>query len=88
MYIFIAFGNIGVVRWQIIRRICPIILLFVFSCTLAAKPLQIIIVTSNNNSEIGYSEFLQEIYMDNADVEVDDDRYKEPLREVEKRQLS
>ena len=26
--------------------------------------------------------------MDNADVEVDDDRYKEPLREVEKRQLS
>ena len=63
-------------------------MLFVFSCVLLAKPLQIIIVTNNNDSEAGYSEFLREIYMDNADVEVDDDRYKEPLSDSEKLQLT
>ena len=71
-----------------IRKICPVILLLTICCVLYARPLNIIIVTSTDSSEDGYSEFLREIYMDNANVEIDDNRYQEPLNETEKQQLS
>lgn len=71
-----------------IRKTCPVILLLTICCILHARPINIIIVTSRNGSEDGYSEFLREIYMDNAEVEIDSDRYDEPLSETKKQQLS
>lgn len=63
-------------------------MLLAICCMLHARPLDIIIVTNNDSSENGYGEFLREIYMDNAAVEIDDDRYKEDsLTEAEKQQL-
>ncbi|MHC5100452.1 MAG: hypothetical protein ACYSOG_01295, partial [Planctomycetota bacterium] len=57
-------------------------------CTLFARPLNIIIVTSTDSSEDGYTEFLRDIYLDNANIEIDDDRYKESsLTRDEKQQL-
>lgn len=53
-----------------------------------ARPLNIIIVTSADGSEDGYAAFLRDIYMDNANVEIDDNRYFESLRNSEKDQLS
>lgn len=44
-----------------------------------AKPFTIIVVTSNSTSEEGYTEFLQEIYRGNVDVQIEADRYKEHL---------
>jgi len=44
-----------------------------------AKPFTIIVVTSNGTSEEGYTEFLQEIYRGNVDVQIEADRYKEHL---------
>ena len=70
-----------------IRKTCPVILLLTVCCVLWAKPLNIIIVTSKNSSEDGYSEFLRDIYLDNVDVDIDDDRYKEPLNDTEKQEL-
>ena len=72
-----------------IRRICLIIFLLAACCLVQARPLNIIIVTSTDSSEDGYAEFLRDIYMDNANVEIDDDRYKESsLTEGEKQQLA
>ena len=72
-----------------IRKIYPVVLLLAACCVLQARPLNIIIVTSTDSSEDGYAEFLQDIYMDNANVEIDDDRYKESsLTEGEKQQLA
>ncbi|MDH4203397.1 MAG: DUF3616 domain-containing protein [Phycisphaerae bacterium] len=72
-----------------IRKICLLLCVSVLSCGLQARPLNIIIVTSTDSSEDGYAEFLQEIYLDNANVEIDDDRYKESsLTEGEKLQLA
>jgi len=72
-----------------IRKICPVILLLIICSILHARPLNIIIVTSKDSSEDGYGDFLREIYMDNAEVEIDDDRYKEDsLNDSEKLQLS
>jgi len=44
-----------------------------------AEPLQIIIVTGDAKSERGYTEFLQEIYRGNVEVDIDADRYDENL---------
>ena len=44
-----------------------------------AEPLNIIIVTDNAESERGYTEFLQEIYRGNVDVQIDAGRYDEDL---------
>lgn len=64
-------------------------MLLTICCILQARPLNIIIVTNENNSEDGYSDFLREIYMDNAEVEIDEDQYKEDsLTDSEKLQLS
>ncbi len=72
----------------VIRKTCPVILLLTICCILHARPLNIIIVTSKNSSEDGYSEFLREIYLDNAEVEIDSDRYEESLSDTKKQQLS
>ncbi|MHC4773159.1 MAG: hypothetical protein ACYS8S_06210, partial [Planctomycetota bacterium] len=70
-----------------IYKICSVILVLTFSCTLQARPLNIIIVTSSNSSVNGYSDFLQNIYLDNAEVEIDSNRYDEPLSDTKKQQL-
>jgi hypothetical protein len=61
----------------------------ILCCTLQARPLNIIIVTSTDSSEDGYAEFLQDIYLDNVNVEIDDNRYSEisSLKDTEKQQL-
>ena len=70
-----------------IRKICPVVFLLTVCCIVQARPLNVIIVTSKNSSEDGYSEFLRDIYLDNANVEIDDDRYKEPLNDTEQQEL-
>jgi len=52
-----------------------------------AEPFNIIIVTGNSESECGYTEFLQEIYRGNVDVQIDADRYNENLSDKKKLQL-
>ena len=71
-----------------IRKICPVIFVCILCCNLYARPLNIIIVTNRNDSENGYREFLQDIYLDNANIEIHDDRYKEPLKDTEKQELA
>ncbi|MHC5159203.1 MAG: hypothetical protein ACYSN8_04105, partial [Planctomycetota bacterium] len=70
-----------------IRKMCPLIFVLTLCCTLQARPLNIIIVTSGNNSVNGYSNFLRDIYLDNVNVLIDDNRYAEPLRDIEKQEL-
>jgi hypothetical protein len=71
-----------------IRKICPLIFVLALCCGLQARPLNIIIVTSNDSSEDGYAEFLRDIYLDNANIEIDDNRYTESsLSDTEKQQL-
>ncbi|MFZ9011475.1 MAG: hypothetical protein ACO20W_06225, partial [Anaerohalosphaeraceae bacterium] len=71
-----------------IHKIAPILFVLSIYCTLFARPLNIIIVTSTDSSEDGYTEFLRDIYLDNANIEIDDDRYKESsLTRDEKQQL-
>ncbi|MHC4374230.1 MAG: hypothetical protein ACYSTO_08640, partial [Planctomycetota bacterium] len=71
-----------------IHKIAPILFVLSIYCTLFARPLNIIIVTSTDRSEDGYAEFLRDIYLDNANIEIDDDRYKESsLTSDEKQQL-
>jgi hypothetical protein len=71
-----------------IRKICSIIFILILCCTLQARPLNIIIITSTDSSEDGYTEFLQDIYLDNANIEIDDNRYTESsLNDTEKQQL-
>jgi hypothetical protein len=52
-----------------------------------AKPFTIIVVTSNSTSEQGYTQFLQEIYRGNVDVQIQPDRYKEDLSAPKKAEL-
>ncbi|MHC4207109.1 MAG: DUF3616 domain-containing protein, partial [Planctomycetota bacterium] len=52
-----------------------------------AGPFKIIIVTGNAESERGYTEFLQEIYRGNVDVQIDADRYDEDLSDKKKLEL-
>ncbi len=52
-----------------------------------AEPLKIIIVTDNAESERGYTEFLQEIYRGNVEVNIDADRYNEDLSDKKKLEL-
>ena len=49
-----------------------------------AEPLKIIIVTGNAESERGYTEFLQELYRGNVEVNLDADRYNEDLSDKKK----
>ena len=49
-----------------------------------AKPFTVIIVTNNDMSEEGYTEFLEDIYRGNVDVQIPSDRYKEDLSETKK----
>lgn len=68
-------------------------LIFIFALLMmpagftAAEPVRIIIVTDDNKSERGYTEFLQDIYRGNVDVEINDNRYKESLSNKKKDQL-
>ncbi|MBN1795590.1 MAG: DUF3616 domain-containing protein [Sedimentisphaerales bacterium] len=71
-----------------IRKIYSVIVILAACCVVQARPLDIIIVTSQDSSEDGYAEFLQDIYLDNANVEIDDKRYHEPLNDTEKQELS
>jgi hypothetical protein len=71
----------------VIRKLCPVVFLLAACCLVQARPLTIIIVTSKDSAETRYAAFLQEIYLDNADVLVDDNRYQEPLTEIEKQEL-
>ena len=52
-----------------------------------AEPLKIIIVTGNAESERGYTEFLQEIYRGNVEVNIDAGRYDEDLSDKKKLEL-
>ena len=52
-----------------------------------AEPLKIIIVTGNAGSERGYTEFLQEIYRGNVEVNIDAGRYNENLSDKKKLEL-
>jgi hypothetical protein len=52
-----------------------------------ARPYTVIIVTSNDTSEEGYTKFLQEIYRGNVDVQIPPDRYKEHLSTGKKAEL-
>ena len=70
-----------------IRKIYPVLVLFTLYCSLQARPLNIIIVTSHNSSEDQYAQFLREIYLDNATIDIDDNRYNEPLNDTEKQEL-
>lgn len=71
-----------------IRKMCLVICALALCCGLQARPLNIIIVTSTDSSENGYAEFLRDIYLDNANVEIDDNRYKESsLNDTERQQL-
>ena len=72
----------------IMRRIYPVMAVLAIYCFVQARPLNIIIVTGNNSSENGYAEFLQDIYLDNAQVEIDSNRYDEPLSDAKKLQLN
>jgi hypothetical protein len=56
-------------------------------CIVQARPLTIIIVTSKDSAETSYAAFLQEIFLDNAEVLIDDNRYHESLRDIEKQEL-
>jgi hypothetical protein len=69
------------------RTIYLIFFILLCCCMVQARPLTIIIVTATNSSEDGYREFLREIYLDNATVEIDDDRYNEPLNDTIKQEL-
>lgn len=70
------------------RTICLILCVLALCCIVQARPLNIIIVTGSNSSEEGYVPFLQDIYLDNAAVEIDSHRYDEPLSDSKKLQLS
>lgn len=70
------------------QKICSVLLFMVIACALQARPLNIIIVTSDNSAEAGYSEFLREIFMDNAEVEIDANHYDEDLSDSKKQQLA
>ena len=52
-----------------------------------AEPFKIIIVTGNAESERGYTEFLQEIYRGNVEVNIDAGRYNENLSDKKKLEL-
>jgi len=52
-----------------------------------AEPLKIIIVTGNVESERSYTEFLQQIYRGNVEVNIDADRYNEDLSDKKKLEL-
>jgi len=52
-----------------------------------AEPRKVIIVTGDADSERGYTEFLQELYRGNVDVQIDDDRYDEDLSNKKKLEL-
>jgi len=52
-----------------------------------ADPYTIIIVTGKAESEQGYTEFLQQIYKGNVDVQIDADRYDEDLNDKKKLEL-
>jgi len=64
-----------------------LVLLTSLAGVVRADPRNIIIVTSNIESERGYTEFLQEIYRGNVDVIIDADRYDEDLSDKKKLEL-
>lgn len=69
------------------RSIWIILCVLALCSVVQARPLSIILVTSSNSSEDGYAAFLQDLYLDNAGVEIDSKRYTEPLSENKKQQL-
>ncbi|MBN2272417.1 MAG: DUF3616 domain-containing protein [Sedimentisphaerales bacterium] len=65
-----------------------LVILTVLTAFACAEPLTIIIVTSDSNeSERGYTEFLQDIYRGNVDVQIRPDRYNENLSSTKKLEL-
>ncbi len=68
---------------------CLICMLVVLAAAAVAqaRPFTVIIVTSDDTSERGYSQFLQDIYRGNVDVQIQADRYKEHLSAHKKAEL-
>lgn len=64
------------------------LLLLILGSGLHARPLEIIIVTSDAGSETGYSDFLREIYLDNAKVDINANYFDESLSDAKKLLLS
>ena len=64
-----------------------VLVVLVVSGVARGRPFTIIIVTSNDTSEQGYREFLQDIYRGNVDVQIRADRYKEHLSAGKKAEL-
>jgi len=66
---------------------CILMVLVAFAGLADATPFTIIIVTNNETSEEGYTEFLQDIYRGNVEVRIQSDRYKEDLSGAKKAEL-
>ncbi len=64
-----------------------VLVVLVVSGVARGRPFTIIIVTSNDTSEQGYREFLQDIYRGNVDVQIRADRYKEDISVGKKAEL-
>jgi len=62
-------------------------LLMVAAGFAGAEPFAIIIVTDDDKSERGYTEFLQDIYRGNVNVQINDHRYNEDLSNNKKLEL-
>lgn len=69
------------------RLTCILMTLVAFTGLAKATPFTVIIVTSDDTSEQGYTEFLQDIYRGNVDVQIQPDRYKEDLSPAKKADL-
>ncbi|MHC5060617.1 MAG: hypothetical protein ACYTFK_05990 [Planctomycetota bacterium] len=70
-----------------VNRLIFLLLVTVVAGIARGRPFNIIIVTSNETSEDGYREFLQDIYRGNVEVHIQEDRYKEHLSAGKKVEL-
>ncbi|MBL7154674.1 MAG: DUF3616 domain-containing protein [Phycisphaerae bacterium] len=71
------------------RSLIPVLFVFmVLAASAPAQPLTVIIVTADSDeSERGYTEFLQHLYRGNVDVQIQPDRYDEDLSGKKKLEL-
>ena len=78
-------------RKMYVKKMRLVISILVLLTTLApavrSEPLNIIIVTGNAESERGYTQFLQDVYKGNVNVQIDPGRYDEDLIAAKKLEL-
>jgi hypothetical protein len=67
--------------------ISVLVLLTTLAQAVRSEPLNIIIVTANAESERGYTQFLQDVYRGNVNVQIDPARYDENLSAGKKLEL-